>query len=679
MRTANLKFLLNIILIILLCGLNAKGEETKILNKTWKNCTVAATANVLKVSTGIVKVKWNITDKGVCLTDLVDKAHKKQWILKENKNPGWHIPGVTEGSVIVRNITAKVDDDEGFTDEHLAVTIHLEYPATNSEVKMLIWLYNNSTGIRTQLLAKGPSGEPQEDVGILQRLPVAPLKYKSMLASYTKHNPGRMDTLNLVMKPFMMEDVVTGGFDKPQFFNKRLLLHLSDKEGSLVVVKEAPVIRNLWWDKNVCYQSGAFVLSKEDIVLTGVGIAKSDLNEEKFQPGYATWLILGGAGEAELQYALKSFDRQRFPLNVERDLLTFANNWGSTDNGKDGKISSMEPSMLQEIVACAETGIEAQQIDNGWQAKDWSVDPKAYPEGWKNVKELAKQKGIKLGIWCDGDGVNMNNLISHVNDAGFVACKFDFYKTYTYEEVQDMMARARRLVQESKQPLIVNWDITGGAPKDRGYFYGREYGNLWYRNVKQHNKDNSYHTLYQPYNVLEDVWLLSKYVNAYDLQIGIQNTSRVFEKPSDAQLHSQSYAVAIALVGSMNFFYELKYLSTEDRHEIKSILEPYKKVRKDMHKGTVYPIGDKPDNKSWTGFQVHNHNENRGYFTIFRELHNSNPSTKIALKFLKPGATLHLTNLLTNRTWQINLNDKSKAEFQIENPADFLFLKYDIK
>lgn len=678
MSINNMKITLVCILIFGISSLYARENHKISLNKNWKECAVKASENILEVSTGTIKVKWGISEKGMYLTELSEMQYRKQWISETSKKTNWNIPGVTEGDAIVKNITAKVDDDEGFTNKHLAVTVHFDYPATGSEVKMLVWLYNKSTGIRTQLLVKGPSGKPQEDVGILQRLPISPKGFESKLISYTKHNPGRMDTINQVMKPFMMEDIITAPYDKPRVFDKRLLLQLNDKEGSLVVVKEAPVIRNLWWDHSVCYHSGAFILSKEEISITGVGIAKSDLKKEKFQPAYATWFVLGGPGDAELQYALKSFDRQRFPMVVERDLLTFANNWGSTDNTRDGKISSMEPSILEEIDACAETGIEAQQIDDGWQInKDWSIDPKAYPEGWENLKKLAKEKGVKLGIWCDGDDVNMDKLMSHVNNAGFIACKFDFYKTYTYEQVQDMMARARRLVKESKQPLIVNWDVTGGHPKDRGYFYGREYGNLWYRNVKQHNAGESHHTLYQPYNVLEDVWLLSKYVNAYDLQIGIQNTGRVFEEPSDAHLHSQSYAVAIALVGSMNFFYEVKYLSAEDRQEIKSILEPYKKVREDMHRGIVYPIGHKPNNRSWTGFQVHNHKEDRGYLTVFREIHNNKPSTKIALKFLKPGAKLHLTNLLTNKTWQITLNDKSIAEFQIENPADFLFLKYN--
>lgn len=59
------------------------------------------------------------------------------------------------------------------------------------------------------------------------------------------------------------------------------------------------------------------------------------------------------------------------------------------------------------------------------------------------------------------------------------------------------------------------------------------------------------------------------------------------------------------------------------RLEIKELLGVYETVRDDMWKGFVFPVGEKPNDKSWTGFQCYNHKTGSGYLTFFREFNNT--------------------------------------------------------
>jgi hypothetical protein len=106
----------------------------------------------------------------------------------------------------------------------------------------------------------------------------------------------------------------------------------------------------------------------------------------------------------------------------------------------------------------------------------------------------------------------------------------------------------------------------------------------------------------------------------------------------------------------------------------------YKTVQKEIFTGFVFPIGNEPDNKSWTGFQSVNQNSTTtGYLTIFRELNNTETNAKLKLRFLKPGQKIEQTNLQTKEKVTKIVDENSEVSFFIENPADFLFLKWRVK
>ena len=88
-----------------------------------------------------------------------------------------------------------------------------------------------------------------------------------------------------------------------------------------------------------------------------------------------------------------------------------------------------------------------------------------------------------------------------------------------------------------------------------------------------------------------------------------------------------------------------------------------------------FPIGDKPDNKSWSGFQNHKPNSSIGFLTLFRQIENSEATKSIKLKFLA-GQKIMITNLMSGEEGIKTVGKNGEVDFQIPKAAGYLFLKY---
>lgn len=446
-----------------------------LLNRSFGAARVRVEGDRLIATTGALERQWRFTESGLATCSLRDVARGREWIAgAKDQECDWQVPGLTEGPAKIESIDARESDDEGFTSPHLEVVVSLLYPRPRVAAQYVIWLYAGAEGIRTQLRFRAlegftPAGDGE---GTVERYALDIARLRRRAVSYSKHNSARADRYE--QNPMMRERLNEGAPQGREVHEFTSLVALEDRHGSLAVIKESPVVdspvRGTSWQKpGFCaYRLGAFVCDARGVEVTGAGIAAGDVTASEWRPGWATWTVLGGAGEAELQRAIKMFDRVRFPLDPDMDLYIGANNWGSTDNPKDGKQSSAEPSILREIEAAAEMGIEVVQIDDGWQQRaDWTCDPQVYPQGWTRVKRRAAEEGVRLGLWCDGDAIPLPTLLNHVDAGGFRYVKFDFYDMSTYAKVADMRRRARTLLEHCGRRMRINWDTTGTNSKDR--------------------------------------------------------------------------------------------------------------------------------------------------------------------------------------------------------------------
>lgn len=433
-------------------------------------------------------------------------------------------------------------------------------------------------------------------------------------------------------------------------------------------------------------ETGNFIVNSQGVFNTGTSISPSEIVPDKYKWFWGSWMIPYQGGEVERQFVLKKFDRKRYPVNIDRDMYSLVCTWGHSRNPRDGRNYATEREVLKELDFIKEINVDMLLIDDGWQvslsAKNWKPDegrgwypaPSIYPNGWKAVKEKADKLKIKLGLWGVAQDMPAQHMIWNWQQIKMNQLKLDFANFRSHDMLSDMMDTVRLFLKSVNHQSSVSWDLTENRAR-YGYYWAREYGNLHFMNRKPFYPLN---VMYVPHLALRDFWLLAKYNNLNKYQLVIQH-AKATEHVSDAYQHPENYCVATALMGIPEFMALPRFYQPEDRKRVGDLMKIYKNVQQDIFTGYVFPVGNQPDNASWTGFQSINfNNEKTGYLTIFRELHNRDMSKQIALNFLKEGDRVEIENLMTKTKEIQTAGANSRITFKIQSPADFLFLKWTL-
>ncbi|WP_372774711.1 hypothetical protein [Mangrovibacterium sp.] len=490
-------------------------------------------------------------------------------------------------------------------------------------------------------------------------LPIDATEFKRVYAGYYNDTQHR----NTPETPLLKEEEITGSIAKTEKINWASILMVSDQNEGLALVKESHKCVN---QRGV--ETGDFLVSADGIENRGTSLYPKDLSPDEYKWYWSSWTVLYSGNQNDGRAAIKAFDRLRYPVNPELDIYTMANTWGSSRN----RLAAKEENVLREIDCQANLGIDIQQIDDGWQDTNWLPSTEWYPTGWGNVVERAKAKNIKLGLWGAAMPITPEALIYNYKHGGFVTYKLDFANLSTHDRIDEIIGKIRNFIQATEHKVRVNWDVTENAPR-YGYFWAREYGSVFLENRKTDVPTN---VVYVPHLVLRDLWHLSKYANLNKFQGSVQNVAMTDKTLSDAWQHSQAYATAIPLMSTPLFFQETQFLSADAVLQIKSILAAYKTFRNELYECFIYPIGNEPDNKSWSGFQAVHPQKRVGYLTLFRERNNNENSQSIQLLFLEK-KRLKITNLLTGNTFIIKTDNKGTAMFKIQKSGDFRLYKYE--
>jgi len=158
----------------------------------------------------------------------------------------------------------------------------------------------------------------------------------------------------------------------------------------------------------------------------------------------------------------------------------------------------------------------------------------------------------------------------------------------------------------------------------------------------------------------------------------LQNPKRTRKDLSDAWEHSHAYCFAMGLPFVPCFFQSAQFLDQDGRNELRDLIKVYKGCREDIFTSLTFPIGDSPDNASWTGFQMVSQQRNGGHLLLFRELHNSQPSHAIQLKFLA-GKTIALQDLEHGEKREVRVPADGCVAFEINQPAGYRLYRYTIQ
>lgn len=650
------------------------------LDYTLGAASAKTTARSLTVDTGAFTRVWAWTNHGFATQSIAHRASNCQWS-SDARHCDWQMPDAVEcDEAQLLSLTAETSDDEGFTSKHLCVTAHIAYPGAGLEIKQIIWAFPGAPGLRTQLAVRRVSGEatpPNHRLAPsrIEHLPAFNPKAQRRFFGYYNDTQRRNETHTDILK----EEVIAHKLCVAEYCDWASVCCLEDDQHGFALVQESHKCVN-----QLGHASGGFTVDPQrGVSLTGWGLHPWEITGE-FRTAWASWAIAWDGGDLARESALKQFDQARYPIDPVRDIYIQANTWGSTLSGGDARLAATEPSVLQEIDVCAELGIDVLQIDDGWQVPPghtswkvadpsvWQPHPESYPEGWKNVRDRAAEKQVKLGLWAAAVPVGLDDLKENQAQGDFIQYKLDFASLNSKDLIDELMHKVREFIRWTGHRARVNWDVTENPPR-YGYYFAREYGCIYLENRKP---EAPHTTVYRPHTVLRDLWQVAKYLPLHRFQCSIQNVDMINRERSDAHRHAHQYAVAIALMGIPLFFLETKYYSPEAKAEIKPLLHTYKQHRDLIYRGMVHPIGDKPNNASWTGLQCHVADERCGYLTIFRELCNAESTQSLALGWLA-GMPIKLTDLLTGKSSELTTGDCGAVEFAIQEAPGFLFLRYD--
>lgn len=663
-------------------------RESECLMLTHLDCSLKTAraytdGDCLVVTTGCFRRVWKWTGAGFATSEIADPRAGLSW----GCQPGgcdWQLPDGTEaGTATLRTLSARPADDEGFTSGHVAVTAEIAYPGSGITLLWTVWVYPGAPGVRTQLAARSaaapdaaqtprPQGSPPD--GRVERIPLGGAPSRRRFFGYYNETQQRNDTHQDLLK----EEVIDHPLSYREWCDWASAACVENDAGGVALVKESHKCVN-----QPGHATGGFVCDEaQGLSCTGWGMRPEEISTSAFTPGWATWCLAWPGGDLGRETAFKTFDQIRYPVDPERDVYIQANTWGSTDNGRDARRAATEDSVMEELDACAELGIDVLQIDDGWQVppghetwepgdNGWRPHPQSYPQGWTGIRSRAAQLGVRLGLWAAATPISLDELKASFSEGGFTQYKLDFAVLRRRAEIDALMQKVREFMAWTGHRVRVNWDVTENPPR-YGYFFAREYGCLYLENRKPVRPKS---VVYRPHTVLRDIWQAAKYLNIHRVQCSIQNVDRVDPGRSDAHLHPHAYATAIALIGIPLFFLETKYYSPAARAEIRALLGVYKEHRLAMSRGMVHPVGSTPDNASWTGFQCHLADACRGYLIVFRERCCAKARHALELGWLRPGP-VDLEDIVAKRTWRQDLAADGTLSLAIDDAPGFLFLHY---
>ena len=262
-----------------------------------------------------------------------------------------------------------MQDDEGFTSEHVCVVADIAYPHLELILRLTVWAYPNASGIRTQLwISRSGSGmilkmatdQRTPPDARVERVPAGEKPFRRRLFGYYNNTQNRNDTHLDILK----EEVLSHPLVGRESYDWASVLCIEDNAGGLALLKESYKCVN-----QRGHATGGFLCDeREGISCTGWGLHADEISFEEFVPAWATWILAWSGGDLDREVAFKTFDRLRYPIDPKRDVYIQANTWGSTDNSRDARRAACQDSVLQELETCADLGIDVLQIDDGWQA-----------------------------------------------------------------------------------------------------------------------------------------------------------------------------------------------------------------------------------------------------------------------------------------------------------------------
>jgi alpha-galactosidase len=537
--------------------------------------------------------------------------------------------------------------------------------------------------IENELIEKPDTPEGKGNFPLFGFLPLLGKHWKIQTVNFTEatdHNNTLVEEASYLLyrKPLMLQGNL--------IFSKDLISGCS-----AFILKESPLP-----ESQHAYPGFDFMVSEKGLAVAGLGTTWADIKKDTWTQAYSFAFGLTDPGEYARLAALRQYQKCVRPLLPDRDELITSNTWG--DRSKDGRVN--EKFILAEMEAGKKMGITCVQLDDGWQkglsknsasatgklwdkwdATNWEPHLERFPNGLNPVVRHANKLGLELGLWFNPSKHNSyenweqdaNVLIAIFKKYGIRVFKIDGINLSDKKSETNLRSFFNKVNETTEGRAVFNMDVTAGNRP--AFFFLNEYGSVFLEN-RYTDWGN-----YYPHWTLRNLWMLSKYYPPEMLQIEFLNKWRNKNKYPSNDMFAPSnlsfeYQFAIAMMAQPLAWLELSNLPDE-AFALVPVLEKYRTVMHDMHKGVILPIGEEPSGRSWTGFQSVV-NDKEGYVLVFRE--NNEQARKELKLFLSSGKKISLTNVLgEGNDFNAIAENDGAVVFQLEKVSSYALYKYTIE
>lgn len=616
-------------------------------NETLQSCRATLTNDTLVIENDRIARRFRWNNGHLITLNLTDKQQGKtwQWVSQE---PDCAFPGPTNPTGNGQFETKQIIHQPNQSD-HLEVSVITRLGTL--DVRRVFRIYPGIAALNCTFYLRGQaSADWQQAAGQLATgLNFKNIESQQDLNKLTANVPA-MDKLALVGNHWrgraveftdmtdrnntLITEVPYNLYRQPGFLKGNIVWLTDGLSGdSFFILKESPTsavqLANPGFD---------FLVRNGSVQTVGLGILPTDLSQTDWVRGYGYTLGLGGSTELTGLQTLRSYQDANRPRRADRDEMILMNTWG--DRSQDKKVG--EVFTIAELEQAARLGITHLQLDDGWQTgrssnsafkggsltsiwrnpNYWKPNPERFPNGLKPVLDAAKRSGIEIGLWfnpsIDSSFQNWKNdaqtLIGLHRDQGVRIIKIDGVQIPDKRAEINFRKFVDTVLANTNYQVVFNMDVTAG--RRNGYHFMNEYGNLFLE-----NRYTDW-TNYYPYWTLRNLWNLSKYVPPQNLQIEFLNKWRNANKyPTEDRFapanYSFDYLFAITMMAQPLAWFEATGLPAE-AFQTGNLIKTYRRNQQQLHGGQIFPIGDEPSGKSWTGFQSIVSNT-EGFLLVFRE------------------------------------------------------------
>jgi alpha-galactosidase len=359
------------------------------------------------------------------------------------------------------------------------------------------------------------------------------------------------------------------------------------------------------------------------------------------------WAVIDyHGGPAERTLALHRWQAAQRPDTLAHRRPEFlSNTWG--DRSRDSRIN--DDFLRREIEAAARLGVDVLQIDDGWQRgttsnsawaqqhggvwegfwkadpQFWSPHPQRLPGGLRPIVDLARGKGLRLGLWFAPDSWNdfanwqrdARQILDLHRSLGVRNFKLDGINAPTHAALENLRRFFRMSLRESGGELVFDLDITAGVRP--GYFGAVEVGPLFVE-----NRYTDWHN-YWPHQTLRNLWMLSRWIDPRRLRMEFLNNTRNAELYQSDALGPAAWR-SDALFATVMFsnplgWFEASNLPADYVNCAAPLVAAWKEQREEMFAGLIMPLGSPPNGFAPTGFISLSPDGRTAWALLFRGLH----------------------------------------------------------